>query len=75
MSSSFLATGQNDSLQYYLGIYQSMFPHLSFDNLKKLEKKSEIISKNKGTNLKASPLKPYVIQIGAFGNIVEMQID
>lgn len=68
MSSSFLATGQNDSLQYYLGIYQSMFPHLSFDNLK-IREKSEIISKNKGTNLKASPLKPYVIQIGAFGNI------
>ena len=30
MSSSFLATGEDDSLKYYLGIYQSMFPNLSF---------------------------------------------
>lgn len=67
MSSSFLAIGQEDSLQYYLGIYQSMFPNLNFDDYKVIKEKS-IISDN-NMNIKASPSKPYIIQIGAFGDI------
>ena len=68
MSSSFLAIGENDSLQYYLGIYQSMFPNLSFDKYK-IEKKHLTIANDKNLNVKASPSRPYIIQIGAFGNI------
>lgn len=68
MSSSFLAIGENDSLQYYLGIYQSMFPNLNFDKYK-IEKRDLTIVNDKNLNVKASPSRPYIIQIGAFGNI------
>ena len=31
MISSFIAIGQNDSVNYYLSIYQNMFPNLDTD--------------------------------------------
>jgi hypothetical protein len=68
MSSSFLAIGEDDSLKYYLGIYQSMFPNLSFENVT-IEKNYSTTINDPNLNLKASPSSPYIIQIGAFGNI------
>ena len=68
MSSSFLAIGAEDSLKYYLGIYQSMFPNIIFDEYEISEKRENINLDQKFT-LESTPIKPYVIQIGAFGNI------
>jgi len=67
MVSSFLAIGEKDSVHYYIGIYQSMFPKLDTDKYgSKLENKKlkmvKRITKNKEP-------KPYVVQIGAFGSI------
>ena len=68
MSSSFLAIGAEDSLKYYLGIYQSMFPNIIFDEYE-ISKKRENINLAQKLTLESTPIKPYVIQIGAFGNI------
>ena len=68
MSSSFLAIGDEDSLKHYLGIYQSMFPNIIFQEHSITEK---IKINQFDVKLSADDLtiKPYVIQIGAFGNI------
>ena len=65
--SSFKAVGQNDSAQYYLSIYQGMFPYLdvqkygiSSTGINKIQTKKE------KHNSKSAP---YVIQIGAFSSI------
>ena len=64
---SFQAVGQNDSAQYYLSIYQGMFPYL---DVEKYGINSSTVnaqySKNKKYSTKQSP---YVIQIGAFSNL------
>lgn len=67
MVSSFLAIGEDDSVKYYIGIYQSMFPNLDTEkygisNSKMMINQSQINKKNKEP-------KPYVIQIGAFSSI------
>lgn len=65
--SSFLAIGEEDSVRYYVGIYQSMFPGLDVDGygVSKQRKPSSPM------NLKPKLMepKPYVVQIGAFGNV------
>jgi len=68
MSSSFSAIGAEDSLKYYLGIYQSMFPNISFQDYDTSMKVKDIHSDKKLASV-VSEIKPYVIQIGAFGNI------
>mgnify|MGYP001166900669 FL=1 len=64
--SSFRAIGQEDSVKYYAGIYQSMFPSLDFDKydiiITPLPIPQTIMDNN-------NQIKPYVIQIGAFGSI------
>ncbi len=67
MVNSFQAIGQDDSAKYYLGIYQSMFPYLDIDKYgfeTSFQPRNNSLSENK----KNVP-KPYVVQIGAFGNI------
>ena len=67
MVSSFQAIGEGDSVKYYVGIYQSMFPNLDI-NKYGIETSNlsndEIFEKN---NTKQP--RPYVVQIGAFGSI------
>ena len=67
MASSFMAIGADDSLRYYLSIYESMFPNLSFQNNFKREKVNKISKTELTTEVRE--VKPYVIQIGAFGSI------
>ena len=67
MASSFMAIGADDSLRYYLSIYESMFPNLSFQNNFKREKVKKISKTELTTEVRE--VKPYVIQIGAFGSI------
>ena len=67
MASSFMAIGADDSLRYYLGIYESMFPNLNFQNNFKREKVNKISKTELTTEVRE--VKPYVIQIGAFGSI------
>ncbi|MDC0645940.1 SPOR domain-containing protein [bacterium] len=67
MVSSFRAIGEVDSVRYYVGIYQSMFPNLNVEGY-------GVSSKKKPSNPiqispKTSEPKPYVVQIGAFGNV------
>ncbi len=65
--SSFKAIGEEDSVRYYVGIYQSMFPALDVEGygVTKLKRPS--------SSMKLKPKlmepKPYVVQIGAFGNV------
>lgn len=65
--SSFLATGEDDSVKYYIGIYRSMFPNLDFDKFG-IDSPS-FATKQVISNKKNKEPKPYVIQIGAFGSI------
>ena len=67
MASSFMAIGADDSLRYYISIYESMFPNLSFQNNFKREKVNKISKTELTTEVRE--VKPYVIQIGAFGSI------
>ena len=67
MASSFMAIGADDSLRYYLGIYESMFPNLTFQNNVKRGKVNKISKTELTTEVRE--VKPYVIQIGAFGSI------
>jgi len=67
MVSSFLAIGEDDSVKYYTGIYQSMFPNLDIEKygIDRLN-----MPKNQtATKVKAKSPKPYIVQIGAFGSI------
>ncbi len=68
--SSYKAIGQSDSARYYLSIYQGMFPYLDMDQY---GLDSKFISQNKLNNKNEMSMKkgqnPYVIQIGAFGDI------
>jgi|TARA_B110000495_G_scaffold27103_1_gene20076 hypothetical protein len=67
MAGSFQAIGAQDSLKYYMGIYQSMFPNMDFGD--QTSKVKPIVNTDlKETSLKPKS-KPYIIQIGAFGNI------
>ena len=65
--SSFQAVGQNDSAQYYLSIYQGMFPYLDVEkygiNTSKVN--MQHIKKEKHSTKQS----PYVIQIGAFSSL------
>ncbi|MBT3840078.1 MAG: hypothetical protein HOA12_06405 [Candidatus Marinimicrobia bacterium] len=67
MVSSFQAIGESDSIRYYVGIYQSMFPDLD------VEEYGVSIKKKTSNSIQLKPKmvkpKPYVIQIGAFGNV------
>jgi len=65
--SSYQAVGEEDSVRYYVGIYQSMFPELVVDGY------GVTSPKRPSTPMKLKPKlsepKPYVVQIGAFGNV------
>ena len=65
--SSFQAIGESDSVSYYAGIYQSMFPSLDFDRygIEKLNRPNIVPFQKE----KPKQPKPYVVQIGAFSNI------
>ena len=65
MVSSFKAIGEEDSAKYYSSIYKSMFPNLQLDKLNDVKKfqVSNVRKNNRGVK------KPYIIQVGAFGNI------
>ncbi len=67
MVSSFLAIGEDDSVKYYTGIYQSMFPNLDIDKygIERTIITSSQVSNKSNTKEK----KPYIVQIGAFGSI------
>ena len=67
MVSSFQAIGEDDSVKYYTGIYQSMFPNLDTSKygIASLERSSNATFEKTMTT---QPM-PYVVQIGAFGNI------
>ncbi len=66
MVSSFRAIGEVDSVRYYVGIYQSMFPNLDVEGYGVSSKKNP--SNPIQISPKTSEPKPYVVQIGAFGN-------
>ena len=67
MVSSFKAIGQDDSAQYYVSIYQGMFPYL---DVEKYEINSSALNLPRISNVKLKNKKsPYVIQIGAFGSL------
>ena len=67
MVSSFIAIGQNDSVNYYVSIYQNMFPNLD------TEKYGYSINENRSMPIhqtrKNKEGKPYLVQIGAFSSI------
>lgn len=64
---SFQAVGQNDSAQYYLSIYQGMFPYLDVEKYGINSSKAHAQnSKKEKYSIKKSP---YVIQIGAFSSL------
>ena len=58
---------EDDSVKYYTGIYQSMFPNLDISNygIASLEQLNTATFEQKMTK---QP-RPYVVQIGAFGSI------
>ncbi len=68
MVSSFLAIGEEDSVKYYVGIYQSMFPNLDIDRYGIVSSKLPINNDIVSLKRNKEP-KPYIIQIGAFGSI------
>jgi cell division septation protein DedD len=65
MVNSFQAIGAEDSIRYYVGVYQSMFPSLNVKG-KGIPTPNNL---NDDLSLKPQRLepKPYVVQIGAFG--------
>lgn len=64
---SFQAVGQNDSAQYYLSIYQGMFPYL---DVEKYGINSSKVHAQHSKKAKYSTIQsPYVIQIGAFSSL------
>jgi len=65
--SSFQAVGQNDSVKYYLSIYQGMFPYLDVEKygINNSNFNPSIIQKEIQSNKRS----PYVIQIGAFSSL------
>ena len=65
--SSFKAIGENDSVEYYIGLYESMFPNLNFSKYGIDVSAANIIMNNSVARTKQP--KPYVIQIGAFSSI------
>jgi len=67
MVSSFEAIGEEDSAKYYIGIYQGMFPYLDIDKYGLSTNNKNMSQTLSQRNIKEP--KPYVIQIGAFGNI------
>ena len=64
MVSSFNAIGEEDSAKYYSSIYKSMFPNLELDKFDNVNKFQDKVRKNE-----RGVKKPYIIQVGAFGNI------
>ena len=67
MVSSFLAIGEEDSVRYYVGIYQSMFPNLDVEEYGMSSQVKPFYPLPMKPKLMEP--KPYVIQIGAFGSI------
>ena len=65
--SSFLAIGEEDSVRYYVGIYQNMFPELDVAGYGVTKDKTP--SAPMTQKPKTLEPKPYVVQIGAFGNL------
>ena len=65
--SSFLAIGEEDSVRYYVGIYQNMFPELDVEGYGVT--KGKTISASMTQKPKTREPKPYIVQIGAFGNL------
>ena len=65
--SSFLAIGEEDSVKYYVGIYQNMFPELDVEGYGVT--KGKTISAPMTQKPKTLAPKPYIVQIGAFGNL------
>ena len=65
--SSFQAVGQSDSAQYYISIYQGMFPHLDVEKygINNTSVSALHNKKDKYSNKQS----PYVIQIGAFSSL------
>ena len=64
MVSSFKAIGEEDSAKYYSSIYKSMFPNLELDKFDDVNKFQDKVKKNE-----RGVKRPYIIQVGAFGNI------
>ena len=64
MVSSFKAIGEEDSAKYYSSIYKSMFPNIELDKLDDVNKFQVKVKKNE-----RGVKRPYIIQVGAFGNI------
>ena len=67
MISSFIAVGQNDSVNYYLSIYQNMFPNLDTDKYGLSSNQNKPTQNYEKRNDKEA--KPYLVQIGAFSSI------
>lgn len=67
MVSSFLAIGEDDSVKFYTGIYQSMFPNLDID--KYGIERPITTSTQFSIKTNAQEPRPYIVQIGAFGRI------
>lgn len=65
--SSFLAVGEEDSARYYVGIYQGMFPDLNVNGYGFSTTNQPTKPMNFKSKLMEEP-KPYIVQIGAFGN-------
>ena len=65
--SSFLAIGEGDSVTYYVGIYQSMFPNLDVESY--AMKNNKNLPSSDISKPKTMEPKPYLIQIGAFSSI------
>ena len=67
MVSSFQAIGEDDSVKYYTGIYQSMFPNLDIGKYG-IESSEQSNAASLIKKMTKQP-RPYVVQIGAFGSI------
>ena len=67
MISSFIAIGQSDSVNYYLSIYQNMFPNLDTDRYGLTNNQNKSVQIYEKNNIKEA--KPYLVQIGAFSSI------
>ena len=67
MVSSFQAIGEGDSVKYYVGIYQSMFPNL--DITRYGIERLDLSNRERFEKNSTKQPRPYVVQIGAFGSI------
>ncbi|MEL1230795.1 MAG: SPOR domain-containing protein, partial [Candidatus Neomarinimicrobiota bacterium] len=61
------AIGEDDSVKYYTGIYQSMYPNLDISKYG-VQSLGQSNAVNFAKKMTKQP-RPYVIQIGAFGSV------